>query len=164
MVFDIYGWVKSINGIWHIWVGNSNTKKSHLLRKKNRWWFFLCQKYSLTYFFFRWWIHVDWLMDWLIDWFSRHINRSWLILCIKIKELRSLWVNIYIFVLLFLKRFLFLFLFVCFFVRLIFFFFFFFFILCTWSYRIRMILKQIYLTHRWDPNKCYNSWSELTKE
>ena len=81
--------------------------------------------------------------DWLINWFWQHDNLSTVILYLEFRESHSLYFHIYILWQLFLKRF---------------------FLLCTRSYRIRIIFKENYLTHRWNPNRYHHSISEWTWE
>ena len=79
---------------------------------------------------------------WLIDWFSCNVNPSRVIFHQEVRELCSLYVDIYIFYVIATQEFLFYF--------------------STQSCRMHIISKQIYLTQRWDPNGYYHSRSELS--
>ena len=78
------------------------------------------------------------LYGFFIDWFQWLVKQSRVILSWEVRESDSLYIQIYIF------------LYKIFFL--------------SWSCWILSILKQIYLTHIWDPHSCYCSGSKWTWE
>ena len=82
----------------------------------------------------------SWLVGWLIEWLiltARQLSK--IILCLDIWELHLLYGHINFFVFLFLQRF-----------------------FLAQSFQTRIILKQLSLTRRWDPNRNHYSESEWT--
>ena len=59
------------------------------------WWDYSDKVFSLMRICLCFWFL--WGVDWLIDWLKRHVNPSGVILCLDVRELRTLYIYIFIF-------------------------------------------------------------------